>query len=245
VGDEPSGGAAPPDTDRPDTDRPDDRLPSVREREKAEKERAKAARERELNEARIESLSWISRQQLRTLNSEAAKKANEEQRRQIEDQMAKLNPAFVRNDRLQADFALNMAVPTFEGALEVAAMIALLAWPSVWVIWAFLWRGGLSYRIVQIALVRGDGRPAGRWQCAWRAFLVWVPLTALLLVSLWLNAWYWSVWHPGTPYRWVATLSSLTWYAAAILLLVYAVLAVWLPTRSLHDRLAGTYLVPR
>jgi len=36
-----------------------------------------------------------------------------------------------------------------------------------------------------------------------------------------------------------------SWWAALALLAIYAVLALWLPSRGVHDRLAGTYLVPR
>ncbi|HEY7152877.1 MAG TPA: hypothetical protein VH575_02860 [Gemmataceae bacterium] len=55
-------------------------------------------------------------------------------------------------------------------------------------IWAFVARGEFSYRIAGIALVRHDGRPAWRLQCAWRALLVWAPVTGLLALSLWLFA---------------------------------------------------------
>ena len=44
--------------------------------------------------------------------------------------------------------------------------IANGAWLTVWTLWAFLWRGGLSYRWTGLSLVRADGRKAARWQCA-------------------------------------------------------------------------------
>ena len=44
---------------------------------------------------------------------------------------------------------------------------------------------------------------------------------------------------------WVLRLSILTWWAVWPLLVGYALLALWHPPRALHDRLAGTYLVPR
>jgi hypothetical protein len=40
-------------------------------------------------------------------------------------------------------------------------------------------------------------------------------------------------------------LSWLCWGAALALLLLYVALALRSPARGLHDRLAGTYLVPR
>ena len=77
-----------------------------------------------------------------------------------------------------------------------------------------------------LSLVRADGRPAGRLRCAWRAVLVWPPVTTLHA------CWFWLGWEPA-------------WWAALALLLLYIVLALWSPEHSLHDRLAGTYLVPR
>jgi hypothetical protein len=41
--------------------------------------------------------------------------------------------------------------------LGMAAFLA--TWPGLWVLWAFLFRGGLSYRLMGIALVQQDGRP--------------------------------------------------------------------------------------
>ena len=118
-------------------------------------------------------------------------------------------------------------------------------WPAVWVVWAFVFRGGLSYRMMGLALVRGDGRPALRVQCAWRALLVWAPVTGLALASVWLDAAYWSAW-PGDGARpWMLAAASAAWWAALALLPLYAATAVWLPRRSLHDWLAGTHLVPR
>jgi hypothetical protein len=121
----------------------------------------------------------------------------------------------------------------------------LVIWPAVWVVWAFLARGGLSYRLAGIALIRRDGRPASRFQCAWRAILVWAPVTGLLALSLFLEAHYWSAWQVGEPPRWLIPLSSALWYAAVLLLAIYVALVFWRPARAPHDRLSGVYLVPR
>jgi hypothetical protein len=122
---------------------------------------------------------------------------------------------------------------------------AVLAWPVLWVAWAFLWRGGLSYRLMNIDLVRADGRPALRVQCAWRALLVWAPVTGLLVLSLWLQDRFWTDWYEGDVRLWRHSLVTALWYAALALLAVYAALALARPARAPHDRLAGTYLVPR
>src|SRR4030095_16431552 len=145
----------------------------------ADRLRAKVDGENEINEARAESLRLVGRLQCHSMNSDETKKAREQQRQEMEKQLAKMNPRFVHNYRWQAEHALTGPVhDSPQPFFASAAMIALFFWPSIWVIWAFFWRGGLSYRIVQIALVRSNGRPAGRFQCAWRALLVWAPLTA-------------------------------------------------------------------
>jgi hypothetical protein len=105
----------------------------------------------------------------------------------------------------------------------------------MWVSWPLLAGAGISYRIAGISLVRRDGRPANRLQCAWRALLVWGPVTGLLAASVALQA--------ASP-ELVLLATSLAWTALA-LLLVYVLLALWFPTRTLHDVLAGTWLVPK
>jgi hypothetical protein len=129
---------------------------------------------------------------------------------------------------------------------ELIFVLLFLAWPVVWIIWAFLWRGGLSFFFLGLALVRWDGRPAGRWQCAWRASVFWAPVAALVVLSLWLDALYWSEWSPDLSHVWLAWLAWLAWWGGLALLFPgYLILALRSPERALHDRLAGTYLVPR
>ena len=60
----------------------------------------------------------------------------------------------------------------------------LLVWPALAVTFTFLSRGGLGLRAHGLTLVRGDGRPAGRFRCAWRAAVLWAPFTALLVLSV-------------------------------------------------------------
>jgi hypothetical protein len=123
-------------------------------------------------------------------------------------------------------------------------LITSTAGPLLWILWAFVTRGGLSYRFTGIALVRSDGRPAERFRCMWRAFLVWAPLSALLVLSYWTDDWYWQLWDDGVAPPWLPWLSSSLWWSVWLLCAAYLALAVRFPTRSLHDRLAGTYLVP-
>jgi hypothetical protein len=131
--------------------------------------------------------------------------------------------------------------PLFALAGLLLSLVVLLAW----VIWAFLFQGGWSYRLMGIALVRSNGRPALRIQCAWRTFLVWAPITGLLALSAWLDSRFWSGGVGVEPDWWSAGLAVKCWWLALGLLAVYFVLAFRRPTRALHDRLAGVYLVPR
>jgi hypothetical protein len=132
-----------------------------------------------------------------------------------------------------------------EAAVTTTALGAIIIWPALWLVWAFLARGGFSFRIVGLALVGRDGRPAPRWRCAWRALLVWAPPTALLAASVWLGDWYWSTWTPADPRFWARWLARVAWWSWLGLLVGYLGLALRSPARALHDRLAGTWIVPR
>lgn len=50
---------------------------------------------------------------------------------------------------------------------------------------------------------------------------------------------------PAGARWWVPLLPSLPGLVALALLPLYVFLALWSPERAPHDRLAGTYLVPR
>jgi hypothetical protein len=124
------------------------------------------------------------------------------------------------------------------------AFAAFFLGPVLWVVWAFLTRGGLSYLVSGIAVVRRDGQRAGRFRCAWRAFLVWIPLGALVLLSFRLDDWYWSQWGSDPAPVWALWTAWILGWTAWLLLAAYLILALRYPTRSLHDDLAGTCLVP-
>jgi hypothetical protein len=158
-----------------------------------------------------------------------------------------------KNDRGSEDFreaardlAKSPDEPLFsEADLWEVTFGGSVFFPIIWIAWAFIARGGLTLRLMGIQLLRGNGRKALRIQCAWRALLMWAPVCALLAAASWLLLYYWSVWSPGTRLDWMYRLSWLLWGLSLALLPVYAFLALRSPTRSLHDRLAGTYLVPR
>ena len=95
---------------------------------------------------------------------------------------------------------------------------------------AFLFRGGLLMRALGIAVVRRDGADASRGRMLWRACLAWAWLPPAFALTFYLN----DLGYKET--------------SAAIVALPVLCLAIWsaaLPGRSLQDRLAGTWLVPR
>jgi hypothetical protein len=193
--------------------------------------------------ARLESSSWISRNALEQTEKQAAAglKTSEAERKRQHPEL------FGRGHfRSRAQRLVDGPFPDPDETPPAAFWLTLLvAWPALWVIWAFLARGGISYRLAGIALVRGDCRPASRLQCAWRALLVWAPPTTLLVLSFWLEERYWTLWQPDSSPTWMLSLASAVWYATLLLLACYLIFALWRPARTLHDRLSGVYLVPR
>jgi hypothetical protein len=136
-------------------------------------------------------------------------------------------------DRLEVAPDRDPARPV--GRLVLSGLILLGLFPTLWVVWAFLFRGGLSLRVAGLALVRGDGRDALRLQCAWRALLVWAPVVAFLVLAVWVDV----------AFPTLCWLGSVFQVLFPLVLLGFALLALRFPARGLHDRLAGTYLVPR
>jgi hypothetical protein len=95
-------------------------------------------------------------------------------------------------------------------------------------------RGGLPMILAGVAIVRMDGRPALRRQCAARAALVWGPVVGLLFSATLIQI--------SAPRQ--AYLAAGLWLAAAALLPAYAVIALRYPARPPQDRIVGTCLVP-
>jgi hypothetical protein len=111
----------------------------------------------------------------------------------------------------------------------------LVAIPTIWIIWVMITRGGLSLPLAGIALVRTNGLPASRRACGFRALLVWAPPATLLVASRYLR-------ESNPEAAWISTW---LWMGAVALMACYIALAILNPSRCLHDRLAGTVLVPR
>jgi eukaryotic-like serine/threonine-protein kinase len=112
---------------------------------------------------------------------------------------------------------------------------------GTFILWSALARGGPSFGLCGIALVRTDGRRPARWQAGLRALLAW----AQGLGFLWLSILAWKWWIANVRDEAGNTLNLDDAPFLLGLLVLYALLAVWLPRRPLHDRLAGTCIVPR
>jgi hypothetical protein len=100
---------------------------------------------------------------------------------------------------------------------------------------AFAFRGGLMLRLFRLALVDAAGDEATRWRALWRAALAWAPLIGLQLLA------DWAIMALAVP-------STVTWTLVGALCAVMVIGACWAiadPARGLHDRVAGTWLVPR
>ena len=93
---------------------------------------------------------------------------------------------------------------------------------------------GWRMSLAGITLVRPDGRPAGRFRCAVRELLVWLPVTALLLANMWVQ----------TAFPEQVALRTGLWLTAALLLPVYVMIALRNPAHPPQDRIMGTHLVP-
>jgi hypothetical protein len=99
---------------------------------------------------------------------------------------------------------------------------------------ALITGSGFTFRPFGAALVNRRGRRASRFRALWRAALTWAPACVLLMV---IKA------GPKPPdYR----LSLLALQIVLVALVAAAaVWAVYHPSKSIQDRLSGTWIVPR
>jgi hypothetical protein len=95
---------------------------------------------------------------------------------------------------------------------------------------ALFFRGGVLMRALGIAVVTSDGSDASRGRMLWRACIAWswLPLSALLITML-------------APVAGVVAAVAVT----TILVVGVVIWSAGTRGRSLQDRLAGTWLVPR
>jgi hypothetical protein len=205
-----------------------------------------ALREQEWTHKRIEAQEQIRKARLAAANPVLLMMMRQGQLSIVEKRDQKVpGPLEAPNDYRKTDPGEWKDAYQEVTAIITGAALGMLSGPILWVLWAFLARGGISFRIAGLALVRRDGRPAGRWQSAWRTLVVWGPVTALLMGSVVLEGWYWATWQVDDPRWWAAWLSRGMWWLGAGMVLGWVVLALRSPSRALHDRLAGTFVVPR
>jgi len=125
--------------------------------------------------------------------------------------------------------------------LQWMATMSLLAWiPLVIIgcaalITALAFGGGLTMKLLGMAVVREDGSPASRWHCLGRAAIAWsIPLACIPLM---MDVGGWDP-IPSKVEVWIALFVVLFMFAGAIW-------TIRRPSRGLQDRLAGTWVVPR
>jgi eukaryotic-like serine/threonine-protein kinase len=182
-----------------------------------------------------ETTSWLDKQQLnltKWLNPHRTQKENDLQTLRF---------------GAQRDLAGDPRTEIEGASMTLMALLMVSIWPALWIAWAFLARGGFGYGLTGLRLLSADGSEATRRQCLARAVLFWLPIMALLMSSIGLDSWFWSLQDPqvGGVLAWLPRLSTALWLAGFLALAVYAGLALRSPTRSLHDRLVGTCLAPR
>jgi hypothetical protein len=118
-----------------------------------------------------------------------------------------------------------MTLLTFFGLLLVVALVALITAVAT---------RGLLLRLLGFELVTRDGRCAARWRVLVRAAVAWAPILVPALASTALG---------GVAHGVMGLTIILC--TALVVLLAGAIVAVAVPSRSLQDRLAGTWIVPR
>jgi hypothetical protein len=143
---------------------------------------------------------------------------------EVDDAVAEIEPILQKLAPTNA-FAKDPWFPLMAFGISLIIYVALPAMLA-----ALLFRGGLILRALRIAVVRSDGRPASRLRLCWRGIVSWAP------VLLW----------PVGFFLLKPTLGA-TGAAAVLMAFVASVVlcSILLPGRTLQDRLAGTFLVPR
>jgi hypothetical protein len=121
-------------------------------------------------------------------------------------------------------WAITLAVAT--GMFVIVVPFALFG--------AFVWRGGPTLRAFGAAVVNRHGEPVSRLRALWRAMVTWSIAAALPFLFK----------TSGD----VTDAAAGTLILQSLLLGLFIAGAVWAalnPSRSIQDRLAGTWIVPR
>jgi hypothetical protein len=217
-----------------------------RRREQLHESQLGLARQRDIV---VRSVSWFIQRSLPPLEEKFGAGYLESVRNYDEEELDSEDLDFLATLGAADDLTVGPS-PAAEEMLDAHWEIALglLAWPLLWSLWAGLTRGGLGMRLAGMALRNRDGRPASRWRCALRSLAIWVPIALLLLASVLLDLW--RVAHAPSGWsdfaiRATAWLAWATWWGALLALAGYVGVAMGWPNGGPHDRMAGTYPVPR
>ena len=161
-----------------------------------------------------------------------------------------------------ASFPIAMAVVAVAGVVwigknratmpDAAEAFSLVTWMGLWLIalasgagssvlpmflsafGALITGSGFTFRPFGAALVNARGERASRLRALWRAALTWAPMcVTLVVVKI----------SPKPPAYRVSLLALET--LVMVLVMTAAAWAIQHPSRSLQDRLAGTWIVPR
>ena len=111
--------------------------------------------------AQLDGLSWFLRKFVQFIDNEI-----EKERAKGNGVRDKKSANGLANFRKQASAPRPSNGPPPLDAFALGCICWLAFWPVVWVLWAFVWRGGFSFGWMGLALARSDGRKAARWQCA-------------------------------------------------------------------------------
>jgi hypothetical protein len=158
--------------------------------------------------------------------------------RRFAEQSAADHPALTEKEIAEAETAMKPFTfdaffpdltkrPSFLLLMANGMLIFYVAFPAL--LAALLFRGGLILRIANVTYVRRDGRRASRLHVLWRALVAWSPVGLAVLFCSPL-----AFFHP--------VLAQVIAYSVVGGL---ALVSVALPGRSLADRLARVWPVPR
>ena len=120
-------------------------------------------------------------------------------------------------------------------AIALAVVSAMLVVVAPFALFgALVMRGGFTLRAFGAAMVNRCGEPVSRFRALWRAIVTWLPACALILLFK----------KSGTSTNIDPRLLVVQTLGVGL----FVATAVWTalhPSRSIQDRLAGTWIVPR
>ena len=140
---------------------------------------------------------------------------------------------FSGNQKLAA--TLGSPVALWAIALTVASGTLWIVVPFAF-LGALVTRGGFTLRAFGAAVVNRRGEPVSRLRALWRAMVTWSPAIALPFLFLLFG---------NTRKEDFQTASLIPPTLGMALLIAGAVWTALHPSRSVQDRLAGTWIVPR